>query len=48
MQSWVYLTLPEVKHTQEPENQSVTKKSAFTTTGEKKKKVHFPLQLHTS
>ena len=37
MQSWVYLTLPEVKHAQEPENQSVTKKSAFTTAGKKKK-----------
>lgn len=36
MQSWVYLTLPEVKHAQEPENQSVTKKSAFTTAGKKK------------
>lgn len=41
MQSWVYLTLPEVKHAQEPENQLVTKKSAFTTTGKKKKKCTF-------
>lgn len=43
MQSWVYLTLPQVKQTQEPVNQLPRNLQILPLLGGKKKKVHFPI-----
>lgn len=47
MQSWVYSTLPEEKRTQEPVKQLPRNLLLLPLLGKKKKK-HFPMQLHTS